>query len=345
MTVTIDDDSPDQPVIVMTHMLDAPREVVWTAFTDPKHVARWYGGKGFANPVCEMDVRPGGHWRHVMRTPDGAEHSLLFVFIDVVRPEKLSWQPLAHGPHGPSAARSTLTLADHGRQTKVTFVARFSSVAERKMAKGWGFAKVLREGVDRMAEVLKEVTVTFSAYAMRVETFVPMLRTLSSLLDKGAAHASARKFDSAVLVNARLAPDMYSLVKQVQIACDHAKNGTARLVGQEPPRFADDEQTLDQLKERIAKTIDYVQSVAAGAFEGAEGREIEIPMSGDMVFAMNGAQFLRDWALPHFYFHVVTAYDILRHNGVELGKPDYLSHVGSYIRRRGEPPGAQRTPQ
>ena len=135
-------------------------------------------------------------------------------------------------------------------------------------------------------------------YAITIRAVVPMLRTLSSVLDKGAAHASARKFDSAVLVNARLAPDMYPLVKQVQIACDHAKNGTARLVGQEPPRFADDEQTLDQLKERIAKTIDYLQSVTRGAFEGAEGREIEVPMSGDMVFAMNGGGILRDWRFP-----------------------------------------------
>jgi uncharacterized protein YndB with AHSA1/START domain len=83
MTIHIDAASTVDPVITMIHTLDAPREVVWETFTDPKHVARWYGGKGFANPVCEMDVRPGGHWRHVMRTPDGGEHRLHFIFVEV----------------------------------------------------------------------------------------------------------------------------------------------------------------------------------------------------------------------------------------------------------------------
>ena len=110
-----------------------------------------------------------------------------------------------------------------------------------------------------------------SVYNIGVETFVPMLRTLSELLDKGARYASARNFDSAVLVNARLAPDMFPLVRQVQIACDQAKDSTARLIGQEPPRFEDKEQTLDELKARIAGTIDYLQSVRATAFEGAGG--------------------------------------------------------------------------
>ncbi len=171
-----------------------------------------------------------------------------------------------------------------------------------------------------------------SVYTIAIETFTPMLRSLSNVLDKGAQHAIARNFDSAVLVNARLAPNMFPLVKQVQIACDHAKNSAARLMGQEPPRFEDNEQTLDELKARIAKTLDYLQSAHAAAFEGAEDRDIRIPLPNNLVLEMKGLQFLRDWALPHFYFHVVTAYDILRHNGVDLGKRDYLSHVGGAIR-------------
>jgi hypothetical protein len=173
-------------------------------------------------------------------------------------------------------------------------------------------------------------------HAMAVETFVPTLRTLSSLLDKGAEHAKAKKLDPATLVNARLAPDMYPLVKQVQIACDFAKSTAARLAGREPPSFEDNEQTLDELKARIVKTIDYVQSVPASAFEGAEGRPIKFPLIENLVFEANGIQYLRDWSLPHFYFHVVTAYDILRHSGVEIGKRDYLSHVGYAIRQRAE---------
>ena len=172
-----------------------------------------------------------------------------------------------------------------------------------------------------------------SVYTIAIETFVPMLRSLSQVLDKGAQHASAKKFDSAVLVNARLAPDMFPLVKQVQIACDQAKNSTARLMGQEPPPFEDNEQTLDELKARIARTIDYLQSARATAFEGADDRDIKLPLPNNLVLEMKGVQFLRDWALPHFYFHVVTAFDILRHNGVDIGKRDYLSHVGGAIRQ------------
>jgi hypothetical protein len=107
-------------------------------------------------------------------------------------------------------------------------------------------------------------------------------------------------------------------------------------MGREPPKFADDEQTLDELKGRIAKTIDYLEQADRGALQGAEDRLITIPLPKDLVLEMKGLEFLRDWVLPHFYFHVVTAYDILRHNGVDIGKLDYLSHVGSAIRQRGD---------
>ena len=175
-------------------------------------------------------------------------------------------------------------------------------------------------------------------HSIATETFVPMLKSLSHVLDKGAAHARASKSDPAALVNSRLAPDMYTLVQQVQLACDQANDATARLSGQDTPQFETNEKTLDELKARIAKTIQYVQSVRATAFEGAEDREIMIPIPEDnMEFEMNGLQFLRDWALPHFYFHVVTAYDILRQNGVDIGKRDYMTQVGGYLRQRNSP--------
>jgi len=177
-----------------------------------------------------------------------------------------------------------------------------------------------------------------STYSFATETFVPMLKSLSNILDKGAEHALAKKSDPAALVNARLAPDMYPLSQQVQIACDQASDATARLTGQAALQFENNEKTLDELKGRIAKTIVYLESVRAAAFEGAEDRKVIIPIPEDnMEFEMNGLQFLRDWALPQFYFHVVTAYDILRHNGVDIGKRDYVSHVGVYLRQRNSP--------
>ncbi len=176
---------------------------------------------------------------------------------------------------------------------------------------------------------------TISLYDITVEAFTPMLRTLSTLLDKGAEHAKAKGFDPAVLVNARLAPDMFPLSRQVQIACDQAKNAAARLRGQEPPVFPDDETTIDQLRARIERTLEYMATAKAAEFEGGEDRDIVMPLRGDMVLEVKGLGFARDWTIPHFYFHVVTAYDILRHNGVELGKRDYLGHVASAIRSRG----------
>ncbi|MBV8824021.1 MAG: DUF1993 domain-containing protein [Hyphomicrobiales bacterium] len=171
---------------------------------------------------------------------------------------------------------------------------------------------------------------------MSIDTFVPMLRSLSKIFDKAAQHAKAKSIDGAVLANARLAPDMFPLARQVQIACDMAKNGIARLMGKEPPKFEDNEQTLDQLKARIERTIEYLDKADRSALQGAEDREITIPFPDGRVLEMKGLQLLRDWTLPHFYFHVVTAYDILRHNGVDIGKLDYLSHVGGAIRERGE---------
>ncbi len=171
-------------------------------------------------------------------------------------------------------------------------------------------------------------------YNTAKETFVPMLQSFSAILDKAAAHAEAQKIDPAVLVSARLAPDMFPLVRQVQIACDHAKRAMALLASQEPPKFEDNEQTFDDLKSRVARTIAYAQSIRESAFEGAAERAISFPLIDNLVLEMTGEQYLRDWAFPHFYFHVVTGYDILRHNGVELGKRDYMSHIGYAIRQK-----------
>lgn len=173
-----------------------------------------------------------------------------------------------------------------------------------------------------------------SIYAMAVETFVPMLGDLSKIIDKAAQHAGAKQLDASALLDARLTPDMYPFVRQVQIACDQAKSATARLMGQEPPRFEDNERTLDELQARVAKTLDYLKRAPVSAFDGVEDRQMEIPLTEDRVLATDGFHFLKDWALPHFYFHLVTAYDILRHSGVDIGKRDYVGHVGAYIRKR-----------
>lgn len=176
---------------------------------------------------------------------------------------------------------------------------------------------------------------TLSVHSIAMNTFVPMLGTLSTLLDKGAEHMRAGGKLPDSLLEARLAPDMFPLARQVQIACDLVKGAAARLAGQEPPVFEDKEQTVDELKTRIRRTLDYVQSVPASAFQGAEQRQIVLPLIDDLVLDMNGEQYVRDWALPNFYFHVVTAYDILRNQGVEIGKRDYLAHAGYAIHPKG----------
>jgi uncharacterized protein len=162
-----------------------------------------------------------------------------------------------------------------------------------------------------------------SMHTMVVDQCAHMLGNLTKLLDKGAAYAEAKKFDSTVLVNARLAPDMFPLNRQVQVACDMVKNGLARLAGQDPPKFEDNEKTIDELKARIAKTLDYIKSVPASALEGAEDRDIKIPLR-DRTMEMKGLPYVRQWVLPNFYFHAAMVYALLRHNGVDIGKPDWL---------------------
>jgi hypothetical protein len=164
-----------------------------------------------------------------------------------------------------------------------------------------------------------------SMHAMSVEVFTRALGNLSAVLEKGAASAKDRKFEPAVLLASRLAPDMLPLTRQVQIACDIAKNAVARLAGQEPPRFPDTETSFEELHARIARTVDYLKSIPPGALEGAETRDIKLT-TGERTLEFKGLEFLQHWALPNVFFHTTTAYAVLRHNGVELGKRDFLGN-------------------
>jgi hypothetical protein len=164
---------------------------------------------------------------------------------------------------------------------------------------------------------------SISMHSASVPVFARMLGNLNQWLVKAEAHAAARKFDPAVLFGARLAPDMLPLSKQVQIACDGAKFAVARLAGVDAPKFDDSEATLAELRERVDQTIAFVQSVAVAQIDGSEERDITVPRrDGPMV--LKGEIYLKHWALPNFFFHVTTTYALLRHNGVELGKSDYL---------------------
>jgi len=165
-----------------------------------------------------------------------------------------------------------------------------------------------------------------SMYEASIPLFLQTLENLRSILQKGAAHAEAKKFDPNVLANSRLAPDMLPLTRQVQIASDAAKSAAARLSGTEPPKFEDTETTFPELIARVDKTIDYLRSFTPAQFEGSEARTVSIP-TPRVVYTFAGLQFLRHWALPNFFFHVTTAYNLLRHNGVELGKADFLGKV------------------
>ena len=155
--------------------------------------------------------------------------------------------------------------------------------------------------------------------------FRTMLGNLSHLLEKGQAYAQARKFDPQVLVTYRLAPDMLPFSRQIQIACDAAKNGVARISGVEAPKFEDNEATFDELRARIAKTLSWLDTVPAAKLDGTEDKEITFPVGRESTRTMKGEAYLKHWVLPNLFFHVTTAYAILRHNGVDLGKGDYLA--------------------
>jgi len=150
-----------------------------------------------------------------------------------------------------------------------------------------------------------------------------MLGNLAAILTKAAAHADARKIDHGILLNARLYPDMLPLIKQVQIASDTAKGCIARLAGVDIPKFEDDETGFADLQARIAKTIAFIDGIQPGQVDGSEGRDITLQIR-DKKLELKGQEFMINRALPNFYFHVATAYNILRHNGIEIGKSDFL---------------------
>jgi hypothetical protein len=155
------------------------------------------------------------------------------------------------------------------------------------------------------------------------QTAIRGLSALDAILDKAAAYAEAKKIDPAVLLGSRLAPDMFPLSRQIQIACDFGKSPIARLAGMEVPKFEDVETTIPEFKARIAKTLDFVRSVSADKLAGAADRQIEWK-AGPNDMSMQGAAYFNNYVLPNFYFHLSMAYAILRHNGLEIGKRDFL---------------------
>jgi hypothetical protein len=163
-------------------------------------------------------------------------------------------------------------------------------------------------------------------YQVSVPVFLKMLGNLAAILDKSAAFAEAKKIDPSVLLGYRLAPDMLSLTRQVQIAADHAKRGAARLAGIEAPAYEDNEASFAELKARIDKTVAFINTVKPAQIDGSEAREITLKLGGNSK-TLTGQTYLLHNALPNFFFHVTTAYAILRHCGVEIGKSDFLGQI------------------
>ena len=168
---------------------------------------------------------------------------------------------------------------------------------------------------------------SFSLSQASLPVFEIGLNALSAVLDKGEAFAAAKKIDSAVLLNSRLAPDMFALTRQIQVVADQAKHGAARLAGVEAPRHEDTETTIDQLKARVANTLAYLKTLDPKQIDAAVDREVTFPLGPTNKGRMKGGDYLNHFVLPNFYFHLTTAYDILRHNGVEIGKRDFLGPI------------------
>ena len=167
---------------------------------------------------------------------------------------------------------------------------------------------------------------TVSMYSVSVPVFIQHLNGLSTVLDKASAWAAARKVSEADLLNMRLSPDMFALVRQVRAATDHAANAAGRLSGKELLKFANDETTIAQLKDRIAKTIEYLKGMKPGDIDGTEDKDISITFPNGNTREFKGQGLLLGNSLPNFYFHATTAYDILRQCGVEIGKRDFMGN-------------------
>lgn len=165
---------------------------------------------------------------------------------------------------------------------------------------------------------------SLTMYSASAPVFSRMLGNLLVWLDRAEAHATARRFDANNYLGLRLAPDMLPFVRQIQIASDAAKACMSRLAGTEIPRWEDNEASLEQLRERVRKTLQHVQSFSAAQIDGSDERTIAVPMRSGDALTFSGENFLKHYALPNFYFHMTTAYALLRHAGVELGKADFL---------------------
>ena len=163
-----------------------------------------------------------------------------------------------------------------------------------------------------------------SFYDAVVPAYLQILNSLTGLLTKAEAYCEVKKIEPAVLLGSRLYPDMLPLTKQVQLVCDHASRGCARLTHSEVPSTPDTETTFAELKQRLAKTIDYVKSFTPAQFEGADAKDVTFPVGPGRTMTLKGQQFLSAFSFPNFYFHAVTAHGILRHSGVEIGKRDFL---------------------
>jgi len=163
-----------------------------------------------------------------------------------------------------------------------------------------------------------------SFYDATVPAFLQILGSLTGLLAKAEAHCKAKNIQPEVLLGARLYPDMLPLSRQIQLACDFAAKGCARLSHSEVPSTPDTEKTFDELRQRLAKTIDYVKTFKPAQFDGADSRDVSFPAGPDKTITLKGQQFLNNFAFPNFYFHAATTHGILRHNGVEIGKRDFL---------------------
>jgi hypothetical protein len=182
-------------------------------------------------------------------------------------------------------------------------------------------AKCVRQAICRAFQGI--LTMSLSMYQASVPTILHFLDNLSAIIDKAAAHCEARKIEPSVMITARLYPDMFPMVRQVQIATDQAKGMAARLAGIDIPSFPDEEASFDDLRARIAKTVEFVKSVPPSRIDGSEDKEIVLTVGG-VERKFKGRDYLFNFVLPNFYFHTTTAYGILRHNGVEIGKKDFL---------------------
>jgi hypothetical protein len=167
---------------------------------------------------------------------------------------------------------------------------------------------------------------TISMYNASIPVMIKMLGNLEAILDKAIAHVAARKIDDAAFVESRLFPDMFTFARQIRIATDMSKGAGARLAGIDIPKFEDNEKTLPELKARVRKAIDFLKTLTSTQIDGSEERAITIT-AGGKTLNFKGLDYLQSWALPNFYFHVTTAYNLLRHGGVEIGKMDFLGKV------------------